>query len=203
MGAFFANVHVASGKQKPAALISPVSAAIDAEMKRAGLRRCGEREPPTRELLLLPNGRWLSVLDSAAERQDGEHTKLAASLARATKRPAATFLVHDSDVFEAELFDERGEQADRYVNRPDYFGKASAKEREAVQGAPQAWGKLAGADPKRVRAVFANREEVFCEEQTASLAKALGMRVEVAMRGHRYSVELDNEAPVRLTNASK
>lgn len=65
------------------------------------------------------------VFDSAAEEQDGDNERLAATLWRQLACPALAVTVHDDDILQYVLC-EAGEERDRYDSAPGYFDGPSA-----------------------------------------------------------------------------
>lgn len=165
MGSFFQSLHIRSD---------------DADAVEAAAHRVARKEGL--KMLVAPARKgWVNVYPPT----DNWLPRIAAALAKACKAEhAILFAVHDSDVLQYWYY-RRGTLKDRFVSCPDYFGKASKGDMDAV-GDAEAFAELlpdrkARARLKRIisgrliNGEYLGEVPDFEDDRLAAIAKVFGI----------------------------
>ncbi len=134
---------------------------------------------------------WISVFPS----DSGQNEKISAHIAKHLADDILHLLVHDDDLF-IYFFYRAGGLVDRYNSHPDYFGEASAEEKQQCLGKPEFFQNFlpdANSLNQLKTLLAANKKEyVFENERMAEFAELLGLSNALSSYEHLQAGERDD-----------
>ena len=174
MGSFLTNYHVRS--DSPESVVSALQLIV----------RSKACVSPSK------NG-WVTVYDETSESQDDKELhRIAKEVSSRLGCVTLAFLVHDSDVL-AYLLYEKGNLADEYNSKPDYFGPSDDATRQRYRGRTEVLLKLCatGTRPSEVERILGHgrgddSQYAFEEDRLRELAALLGIDEDRACIGFNY-----------------